>query len=291
LPIGKSGVEAMSAKSDPAESTAPLKVVGYARVSTAEQVEEGVSLDAQAERLRLYCTLHRLDLVTIHTDAGVSAKSLDRPALQLALADLSARRARGLVIAKLDRLSRSVADWQALIEGYFGPAAGHQLLSVGDSIDTRTASGRLGLNLLMSVAQWEREANAERTREALAHKRRQGQRTGTIPYGFRLGPDDRLEPDPAETVVLSQIAELRRDGLSIRRIAQALEAAGVRPRQGRSWSLGTLSRLAARIPKEDSTPCPDPDLPTATPPCSAAPSSEPSSPGASEPPSWPAPAA
>lgn len=75
-----------------------------------------------------------------------------------------------MVVVKLDRLTRSVADWQLLIDDYFGERSGKQLFSVADSIDTRTAAGRLVLNVLLSVAQWERETTGERTREALRHK-------------------------------------------------------------------------------------------------------------------------
>ena len=140
------------------------KVVGYVRVSTDEQANEGVSLDAQRGKLAQYADLHDLDLVATEADAGVSAKTLDRPGLRVALYRLASGEAAGLLIAKLDRLSRSVSDWNRLIEAYFGPVAGKELFSVADSIDTRTAAGRMVLNILMSVAQWEREAIAERTR-------------------------------------------------------------------------------------------------------------------------------
>jgi DNA invertase Pin-like site-specific DNA recombinase len=103
-------------------------------------------------------------------DAGLSAKTLDRPGLQTALAMLKTGQAAGLVIAKLDRLTRSVRDLGALIEGPFaaGKAA---LLSVSEQIDTRTAGGRLVLNILGSVSQWEREVIGERTAAALQHKK------------------------------------------------------------------------------------------------------------------------
>ena len=98
-------------------------------------------------------------------------------------------KASGLVIAKLDRLSRSVVDWNTLIDGYFGEKAGKQIFSVADSIDTRTAAGRLVLNVLMSVAQWERETIGERTKDALQHKIRNGERCGKVRFGFRLADD------------------------------------------------------------------------------------------------------
>jgi DNA invertase Pin-like site-specific DNA recombinase len=98
---------------------------------------------------------------------GHSAKSFNRPGLQNALQALRSGKAKGLLIAKLDRLTRSVSDWQTLIDDYFGEKAGKSLFSVADSIDTRSSAGRLVLNVLLSVAQWEREAIGERTRDAL----------------------------------------------------------------------------------------------------------------------------
>src|SRR4051812_40253919 len=210
-----------------------MKVLGYARVSTEEQASEGVSLDVQQEKIAMYCQLHGLTLVGIEVDAGVSAKSLDRPGLAAALARLDSGEVEGLVITKLDRLSRSVADWNRLIDGHFGAVGGRQLLSVSDSIDTRTAAGRLVLNVLMSVAQWEREIIVERTREAIGHKRRQGERIGRTPVGKRLRADGKtLEPDPREAETVALILVLRAAHVPYRRIIDELETRGIPARDG-----------------------------------------------------------
>jgi DNA invertase Pin-like site-specific DNA recombinase len=142
-------------------------VLGYIRVSTEAQADGGVSLGAQRERLTAYAIAMDLQLVDIVEDAGVSAKSLARPGLQSALGRLEKGEASGLLVTKLDRLTRSVRDLGDLVQGYFGTK--NSLLSVGDAIDTRSAAGRLVLNVLTSVAEWEREAGAERIREALSH--------------------------------------------------------------------------------------------------------------------------
>ncbi|WP_437786905.1 recombinase family protein [Sorangium sp. So ce1097] len=93
-----------------------------------------------------------LDLVDIIEDPGVSAKTLDRPGLQRALGMLDAGQAYALLVVKLDRLTRSVRDFDTSIARYF--ADRFSLLSVADSIDTRSAAGRLVLNVLASVSQW-----------------------------------------------------------------------------------------------------------------------------------------
>src|SRR5437763_1016789 len=107
--------------------------------------------------------------------------------------------AEALLVVKLDRLTRSVVDLGSLVERYFAPGKA-ALLSVGEQIDTRSAAGRLVLNVLASVSQWEREAIGERTATAMQHKARQGEYTGgQAPYGRRVASDgSQLEPHPDE---------------------------------------------------------------------------------------------
>ena len=101
-----------------------MAVIGYPRVSTDEQARDGKSLEVQTDKIRMYCELHELNLLRIIPDAGVSAKSLDRPGIKLVIAALASGEADGVVITKLDRLTRSLADWSSLIEFYFNERAG-----------------------------------------------------------------------------------------------------------------------------------------------------------------------
>lgn len=225
-----------------------MKVIGYIRVSTEEQASDGVSLAAQREKLIGYAKLYDLDLVEIIEDAGQSGKTLDRPGLKKALSMIRGGKASGLVIAKLDRLSRSVVDWNTLIDGYFGEKAGKQIFSVADSIDTRTAAGRLVLNVLMSVAQWERETIGERTKDALQHKIRNGERCGKVRFGFRLADDGvALIEEPAEQEVLKTIRRLKATGESLREIAAELTRRGILTKEGnRTWKHTTVARILQR---------------------------------------------
>ena len=116
-------------------------------------------------------------------DDGYSAKSLDRPGIKRALAMLTEKRVNAIVVVKLDRLTRSVKDLGFLCDTYFREGMPHSLLSVSDAIDTRSASGKLMLNVLMSVAQWEREAISERTQEAMNELKRRGVR---LPARLRM---------------------------------------------------------------------------------------------------------
>jgi site-specific DNA recombinase len=222
-----------------------MNVIGYVRVSTEEQSKEGVSVDSQIAKIKAYCLLYDLTLVDVVVDAGVSAKTLKRPGLTEALAALKSKKADGMVIAKLDRLSRSVKDWNHLIDLYFGEKAGKQLCSVGDQIDTRTAAGRLVLNVLMSVAQWEREVIAERTTDAMQYKKSKGQRVGAIPFGWDLAADGiNLIPNEQEQQVVAELTRLRADGYSLREIAEELTRQGIATKEGNStWGHQAVAKI------------------------------------------------
>ncbi len=230
-------------------------MVGYVRVSTERQADEGVSLDAQRAKLKAHCVAHDLELVLIEADEGVSAKTLDRAGLQRALAMLEAGQADGLLVPKLDRLTRRVVDLGHLIETHF---AGERwsLLSVADQIDTRTAAGRMILFILMSVAQWEREAIGERTVDAMAHLRAEGVPLGRSGYGWQHA----LETDPAtgrrmlfpvfdELATVARIQGLRKQGLSYGAIAAQLAADGHQSKRGGRWLPNTVRRIYQRTEK------------------------------------------
>lgn len=227
------------------------RVVGYARVSSKEQADEGVSLAAQRAKLRAYAVAMDLDLICIEEDAGVSAKTVvERPGLLRALARLDDGSADGVLVVKLDRLTRSVRDLGDLVERYFSSKC--SLLSVSDSIDTRTAGGRLVLNVLASVAQWEREATGERTAMALAHLKAQGVLIGGEPLGRRrtgeLDRDGRrvVVEDEAEMTAVRRAAELRAAGSSLRTIARLLREEGHPTKRGGRWEAMTVRRILAR---------------------------------------------
>jgi DNA invertase Pin-like site-specific DNA recombinase len=127
------------------------------------------------------------DLVEVIIDAGESAKSLNRPGMACLLSLVDAGAADAVIIAKLDRLTRSVKDLAELLERL--NRRGVSLVSVAESLDTGTEEGRLVLNIMTAVSQWEREAIGERTRDAMHHKRANGERVGTVRFGFRTAAD------------------------------------------------------------------------------------------------------
>jgi site-specific DNA recombinase len=163
-----------------------------------------------------------------------SAKSLNRPGMARLLSLVDAGAADPVIIARLDRLTRSVKDLAELLERFM--RRGVSLVSVADSLDTRSAAGRLVLNIMVSVSQWEREAIGERTRDAMSHKRANGERVGTVPFGYRTAADGlHLEADPAEQGILARIRGLKAAGCTTRRIAEALNGEGFTTRRGTAW--------------------------------------------------------
>jgi DNA invertase Pin-like site-specific DNA recombinase len=233
-----------------------LRLLGYVRVSSREQKENGLSLLTQAEKVRMWCVLHGHELVEVVADEGKSAKSLNRPGVQRCLAALRAGEVDGVIVAHLDRLTRSLKDLQLLLEEFFGEGRS-QLVSVSDSLDTTTAAGRLVINILMSVAQWQREYIVERTVEVIDEKRANNERTGEIPYGKRLdldGPKNargrpmRLIVDEREAAVLEVIQELDAKGRTLREICAALnDELHIPTRRGRPWKRSTISDILARL--------------------------------------------
>jgi DNA invertase Pin-like site-specific DNA recombinase len=230
-----------------------MKAIGYVRVSTEKQADCGVSLEAQTAKIRAMAIVQAADLVDVLIDAGESAKSLHRPGMARLLALVDAGAVDAVIIAKLDRLTRSVADLAELLKRF--ERRGVSLVSVADSLDTRSAAGRLVLNIMVSVSQWEREAIGERTRDAMRHKRANGECVGTVPFGYRVATDGaQLEADASEQLILARMVALRSEGLTTRSIADALNRDGFTTRRGTAWrfqyvaqalrSSGTRSKLS-----------------------------------------------
>ncbi len=149
-------------------------------------------------------------------------------------------RFEGIVVTKLDRLTRSVRDLVYLAD----VTDKHQvaLVSIQKAVDTRTATGQLFRSIVTSISEWERGVIGERTREALAYKRQNGERVGTIPCGFTLAKDGtHLVPVRAEEKVLAQMAKARRRGTSYERIAYDLNADRIpTKRRKRLWYPATV---------------------------------------------------
>ena len=241
----------MTRRPKPGGDAAPTRTVAYVRVSTEKQADHGVSLEAQQAKIRAYAELYGLDLVDVVIDAAQSAKSLDRPGLRRALSMLEHCEAEALLVVKLDRLTRSVRDLGQLVEDHFADADGPALLSVSEQVDTRTAAGRLVLNVLGAVSQWEREAIGERTSAAMRHLADRGAYIGgQVPFGYQLAQGGRVEAHPQEQRVIAAARQLREDGLSLREIARELDGMGHRTRAGRPFAAVQVQRMVVETEQE-----------------------------------------
>src|SRR6202007_1671094 len=183
-----------------------LRVIGYIRVSSDEQRNSGACLAAQREAIVAECRRRGWRLVEVIEDAGYSAKDLRRPGVQVALETLRRAEASALVVAKLDRLSRSMLDFTALMAK--ATKQGWALVALDCAVDTTTPAGEAMANVLATFAQFERRLIGQRTREALAVKRAEG---------IQLGRPPEL-PEKVRNRIRSERAERR----SFAKIATAL---------------------------------------------------------------------
>lgn len=227
------------------------QAVGYVRVSTSEQAQSGLSLDAQRRKIEAQATLSDLQLVDVLEDAGESACTLKRPAMTELLARVDGGQVDVVIIGKLDRLTRSVKDLSTLLERLAKAkradgSKGVDLISTAESLDTSTATGRLVVNIMASVSQWEREVIAERTSAALQELKAQGRTTGRPEYGYRADADGRLVEDENEQAVIRRVAELRDEGASWQAVADSLTKEGVRTRKGSAYSRQGVHYLARK---------------------------------------------
>lgn len=179
-----------------------MRIATYIRVSTQEQAVEGYSIEAQKERLSNYCKAKGWQLVAEYVDAGFSGSNLDRPKVQKLMNDVNLNIFDGILVYKLDRLSRSQKDTLYLIEDIF-LKNNISFISLNENFDTSTAFGRAMIGILSVFAQLEREQIKERTRMGLEERVKQGQHHSFAPFGYRyLNKNLVIEPSEAKVVKL-----------------------------------------------------------------------------------------
>lgn len=204
-----------------------MNVVGYLRVSTEEQARSGLGMDAQREAIEAAAKARGWH-VTWAVDDGYSGSTLKRPALATALAVLAAGEADGLVVSKLDRLSRSAQDFANTMAD--AKKQGWALVALDLGVDTTTPSGKLMAGVMAQFAEYERELISTRTKDALAAAKARGQRLG--------------RPRAIDAALLARVVDLHDSGLSLRAIAAALNDDQIPTvRGGRCWHPATIRGL------------------------------------------------
>lgn len=197
------------------------------RVSTEEQGDSRAGLEAQEAMIRETAAYKRWELLHIRQDVSSGASMKKRTQLGSVLRDLKDGKADVLIVAKLDRLSRSVMDFATIME--MAQKEGWSLSVLDLDVDTSTTNGELIMNIMVSLAQWERRIIGDRTKSALAALKARGVRLGR-----KSGVD-------AETIKV--INMLRSADLSYQKIAAALNDQGVKGGQGGKWHATTVRRL------------------------------------------------
>ena len=222
--------------------------VAYCRVSTVGQEVEGVSLAMQRDRIANWCLGNGHSLEAVFVETGSGGRADNRPELQKAMA-LVCRKRGILVVYSLSRFSRSVRDTLALTEQL--DRANAHLASLSESLDTSSAVGRMVFKMLSTLAEFERDVNSERTRNALGHMRRGNRRISfKIPFGYSLAPDRvTLVPDAVERAAIARIVERRAKGMTLAAIAQSIESEGVKTREGGRWYPATVASILERQQK------------------------------------------
>lgn len=212
-----------------AKPRTPLLAVGYVRVSTDEQGASGLGLAAQRQAIREECSRRGLQLVAVHEDVASGGSRTKRPGLTAAIAHVQSLPGGLLVVAKLDRLSRSLLDFAALMDE--GHSQGWSIVALDVGLDTSTPQGEVMVGVLAVFAQFERRLIGERTRAALAILRAQGVRLGRPPL--------------LDRATRARVRRLRSRGWTLQAIADRLNDDGVCAPAGGRWDRAAVRRACA----------------------------------------------
>jgi DNA invertase Pin-like site-specific DNA recombinase len=217
--------------------------LGYIRVSTQGQLQNGISMDAQVAKLKAYANFLGIDIAGIYAD-GKSAKDIKhRPGLQAVLGLVATGKISHVLIYKLDRAFRNAREALNVAEVIDKKSVA--LCSALEQIDTKSSNGKLFFTILAAMAEWERNIIGERTKDALAYKKTLGERRSRfIPIGQRLGANGKtLEVEPGEQEAIRQAKILHGEGYSLRKISSRLAKQGLLTRNGTRYSAPVVASM------------------------------------------------
>jgi len=219
-----------------------MNAVIYLRVSTGEQVESGLGLEAQELRCREYAERNGWDVVAVYTDAGISgAAAVDEcPALLDALDAADGNTV--LLVAKRDRLGRD-SFRLAMIEHHAGKKGARIVSAAGEGTNTDEPADVLMRRIVDAFSEYERLIIKARTRAALNSKKVRRERLGTTPLGYRTDADGAVTADVDELATVARARELRAAGCTFRAIAATLTAEGRKTKRGGTWAAATVAGL------------------------------------------------
>ena len=211
----------------------------YIRVSTEDQAREGFSLPEQEKRLRAMCEYKGYDIYKVYQEAGISAKTGNtRPAFEELLQDIRKKKCNTIVVLKLDRLTRSVFDWEKIIR--FLEENDAYLDCANDDINTTNANGKMVSRIMMSVSQNEIERTSEITKFGMAGAIKQGHIPHKAPFGYKR-ENKKLVPDEATKDQIIRIFNLYHQGNSYQTISNLYNKEKVFGKT--NWCDGTILKI------------------------------------------------
>lgn len=215
------------------------KALLYARVSTAMQVQDGVSLDVQERQLINAAEFHGFNEYEIVREEGRSGKNVKgRPQLQKALKMLEQKVADALIVTRLDRLARSTSDFLAIVD--LANKQGWRLIMLDLNLDTSSYQGRFVVTVMSALAEMERGIIASRQKDVHKDRRERG-----VVWGKDMGPKQEVDDEIVELIIT-----YRNAGISYRSIAEKLDTAKILPPRGDKWSHVTVKRVIERHSEE-----------------------------------------
>lgn len=229
------------------EKSGDLPAVGYVRVSTNKQ---DISREAQEEQIRAMATVKNVKLSDVIVDFDEFSGDLNRPGVERVIEMVKKREVSAVIISKLDRLTRSTGDCVLLIDLFNKKKVA--LVSLAESLDTKSPMGRFFVRMIASLAELERETIGKRTKDAMAYLKTAGMPVGNAPYGWKSQQSNRRLPmanklplieDPAEQAILKEVRRQRAEGASLREIAEWLNLGGYKTRRGGPWRFQYIARM------------------------------------------------
>lgn len=221
------------------------QAIGYVRVSTQKQATDGLSIEAQIDKIRAWAILNDYDLIHTFVDEGISGKNvINRPQLNEALSML--KKGMAFVFYSLSRVSRNVID--TITIGDQISKSGADMVSLSEKIDTTGASGRMIFNLLAVLNQFERDQVSERTKMVIGYLRENNKVYSHTPFGFDRD-ENNLIPNKAELDVVDRMHALKQQGYGYRKIATSFNKLGVSSKLGGKWHAKTVEGVMNRFPQ------------------------------------------
>ncbi|PYG88461.1 site-specific DNA recombinase [Ruminiclostridium sufflavum DSM 19573] len=222
-----------------------MRAVLYVRVSTEEQAIEGYSISAQTSILREFAKAYEYDVIKVYQDAGISGKNISgRPALKELLSDARSKKFDIVLIWKLSRLSRSLLDLLEMVDIFNQNGISFQ--SFSEKFDTSTPIGKMLLQLLGSIAEFERNTIAENVKMGLNERFKQGNSKGSIPFGYKYNENKQAIIVPEQAEIIKKIFQRyveSRDGNCILEITRELNATGYKTRKNKQWNRTTIKDM------------------------------------------------